>query len=330
MDGAQEGKRTRTGPAQAVREGRRLSSSEQLEATSKLLAGETLDRGGDDDGKQDTRVRGRGPARGDTGEDQEAGAGEKGKDQAGGDLEGEQGEAGKGKDAGELELDLADEDGAIDADKLADALGVERKDLYNLKVGIGNGESATLGELKDAFKQTKQIQLERDEWDTHREDAHAELIEAQRHIVETLALIPPEKIPPALRQLQANQRASYIQKERTLLYNAMPEWRDPAARMRDQEAIGVLVGRYGISSAELGATVDHRHWRILKDFQVLKSAAESARAKRIADAQAGRNDSGGRTLGKQQQAQRINREQGEALSRADRLKAVGRLIHRGG
>jgi hypothetical protein len=238
-------------------------------------------------------------------------------------------------EAGEDEADadeLKDDAGEREADEvvtfkeLAEHAGITPGQLYNVKVGLGRGKSATLGELKDAYKGAGELQLERDTWDEEREAAHSELLEAQRQIVETLSVMPANAVPPGLRARLDQQQHQHLEKERALLYNALPEWRNEKTRSAEKDTIYALAKRYGVSKAETQNITDHRFVRMLRDYAVLKAAADSARRKRIEAAQAGREQSGGRTLGKTHSQPPGGANGAKPVTRAQRISAVSRLL----
>jgi hypothetical protein len=66
-------------------------------------------------------------------------------------------------------------------------------------------------------------------------------------------------------QLQAQEKAELMAAEQERLYEAFPEWRDPAKFQAGAQAMVNAGGNYGFSAEEMAGMVDHRMFKVLSD-----------------------------------------------------------------
>lgn len=91
----------------------------------------------------------------------------------------------------------------------------------------------------------------------------AEYSQRQQQIQGFLQNVTLQQQQESAQQQQALQQA--IAKEREMLMDVNPEWRDPAAFAKDREMMVNYARSLGYKDAELNSIYDHRQMRILRD-----------------------------------------------------------------
>lgn len=139
---------------------------------------------------------------------------------------------------------------------------------YELEIPMPDGrESMKLGELKD-----KVTELERTEAQIiERENAMMRQQDELNQLMNAAGQLPPEL------QQQAQERMQQtLEKEREALVRAIPEWSDRETYDRDKQGILDVTKEYGFSEREIGAVMDHRVVKLLRDHhRLLNQKAEA-------------------------------------------------------
>jgi hypothetical protein len=100
-----------------------------------------------------------------------------------------------------------------------------------------------------------------------------------------------EEARQAYQQLKQQQHAETLQREQQAMYQAFPQWRDPAVFQQDVSEMMSLAGEYGFSQEEMAGITDHRMFRVLDALKRLKKAEDKRKtsaakvAKRVAQTQ---------------------------------------------
>jgi hypothetical protein len=151
------------------------------------------------------------------------------------------------------------EKGAWSLDAMAEKLGVEVGELYELEVPMPDGaETLKLSELKDMVTANKRQQAERLEWETTKERERNQMANERTELTEMLSMVPPQfRTKQMLEKAQA-QIEHAKQAEAMKLIQRVPEWRDPVQFAADMEVITPHVAEYGFSMEELSQVYDHR------------------------------------------------------------------------
>ena len=87
-----------------------------------------------------------------------------------------------------------------------------------------------------------------------------------------------EELPPHIRERAIARAAASIEKESSMLYEAVPEARTAEGSAKMKESIYALTDEYGVSRALVARIVDHKTVKMLYDFARLKESVKSARA----------------------------------------------------
>ena len=146
----------------------------------------------------------------------------------------------------------------------AEALGMEPKDLYKMELTTGDGETVTIGDLKDAYQNRQAAERETaeraaalDERETAIFQEHRLLTELGQDLEKALS---PEKRQKLVQNLEARDA-----RERQLLLDAMPELKDKAKFDQFRSDVVEALGKYGYDPHEIVVT-DHRHLLIVRDL----------------------------------------------------------------
>jgi hypothetical protein len=206
--------------------------------------------------------------------------GEPPKDDAAGEDEGD----GGGREPGDADPPRAEgDDGAGSAEpadvqqapdapatvqEAAERLGIDAADLYKLTITTGDGETVTLGDLKDAHQSRQAAERETAQRAAALDERETAIIAEQRlwaEMGDTLAqAITPEQ-RTALKE-RLDQRDA---QERRLMVQAMPEMADPNTFAQFRDDAMQLLTDYGYKPHEV-VVGDHRQLLILRDLMRAK------------------------------------------------------------
>ncbi len=155
----------------------------------------------------------------------------------------------------------------------AKAIGTSPRKMYDLEVPMGPGqEPVTIGELKQAYRQSDEVQREfaqREQEITSREVQAAQVQQDLAYLQEEiLAKTPPERI----RQLQERQEAQ-LRIEGNLLQQKLPEFRDQHYFNNWREDAVAYTAKFGFKPHELVIN-DHRLVHILHHAMMLEKKLE--------------------------------------------------------
>lgn len=202
-----------------------------------------------------------------------------------------------GDDSGPGELDSPERDAADDVEEVAEAdeaegddiepvtisslaseLNLDPREVYDIEVPMGKGNAPmTIGQLKDAFKETGPLVEARAKLDEQKDDYEQSIMRTRAELNGIMSVIPQElrqQVIEAGRQYNAN----WENQQREQVLEAIPDWKDPDVLAKDRDAIVDAGAQYGFSKAEMQYTTDSRTLRMLRDFARMKS--------RIADMEA--------------------------------------------
>jgi hypothetical protein len=138
-----------------------------------------------------------------------------------------------------------------------------QKAIYNLEVAVDEtgDERISLGALKDHYKEHRDLEARRDEFETWRIDAQGEVLQARTKIEGVLRRLPDYLPADVLARVSAEfDEDAAIQRERAQaqIREWFPEWRDVQVKARDREKLIGCLGTYGFSELEVGNVADAR------------------------------------------------------------------------
>lgn len=149
---------------------------------------------------------------------------------------------------------------------LAETLKLEDKDLYAIEVPMAkDGETRTLGELKDLAAKQDQFTLRELEFEEERQRKEGELIRSQNELRELMASLPEGAVKPeVLEKVRAKHEATLkLERERTL--EAIPEWKDEEKRTEDIKGMVEHLKSYGFPESYLKTVFNHRTMKYIRD-----------------------------------------------------------------
>lgn len=232
-------------------------------------------------------------------------------------------------DAGKPDGDVgAEATSALQA--LAEKAGVSVKELYKVQIPLGNErEPVSIGDLKDQFQQVDDLKGQRDTFDQTRTAFENDMIRSRAELQEIVALLP--EVPAALIERGQASHAANIAKQRELLHNIKPEWKDPEVFARVQDNILNVVQEYGFTRPELESITDHRLTKLLHDFFTMRqrfSEANASRKRLVDDAssQLGRKKGSKRTEAKRASAQKLTEAATAPMHSPTKLDAVKGIL----
>lgn len=167
----------------------------------------------------------------------------------------------EGKPAG----DSPEKGKPTDLKSLAERLATKPEDLYAIKVPMPNGESRTLGELKDLAAKQDEFTLRELEFEEERQRKEGELIRAQDELREMLAALPKEAIKPEMLDKIRQKHEATLKLEREKTLDVIPEWRDEDRRTEDVRGMIEHLKGYGFPENYLTNVVSHRMLRYIRD-----------------------------------------------------------------
>lgn len=180
----------------------------------------------------------------------------------------------------ELNEETRDQKAPRSLEALAETLGLEVADLYevtlNLDTGDGTSKPITLGELKDRVNESESLSVDRLTFEEDKAAAERELRQHRQDLADVIASLPESVITPALTQKIQAQRAKSAARERALTKAVIREWSDEAVEARDRELMRSYLSDFGHPSDYLETLVDHRSLAMLRDAALRKDRVDQA------------------------------------------------------
>ena len=175
------------------------------------------------------------------------------------------------------EGDAGDEDKPVTFKELAESMGVEPKELYGVEFPLGNGESVTLGDMKDAYKAHQTLVAEREDYEAKKLQSEQEMMVANRQLQQLMTLgVKSGTVTQELLETANAVHQETMRRENALLTRAIPEWQDPQVRSADWQAMVDHVEGYGKSEAWLKSIGDHVSLKILHDAVKYQNRVKAA------------------------------------------------------
>lgn len=165
-----------------------------------------------------------------------------------------------------------------DLKSLAETLGVEVSELYDLELTDGTGKKHKLGALKDLAAQGEKLaakELELAERETTESNNH---LRQRQELEQLVGMIPREMLKPELVEKIRGERERYVAQEVEKLVDVIPEWRDEAKLASDKAGMLGFLKDYGIEPEVLQGMVDHRFIKLIRDSWQRKARIDKAMA----------------------------------------------------
>jgi hypothetical protein len=177
----------------------------------------------------------------------------------------------------------------VDLEYLAEKLDVEKADLYELEIPIGDGQKVQLGALKDAYKEYGELGVAKEKQAKAVDQYQRDLMSTRQQLnaMQSVANTPEKQalLREMMGQADGHQN-TWEREQQALVYETIPEWKDSDTRAKDRDGIIALGSEYGFSEPEMVYTHDARSLRMLRDMVKLRGrlsemekAPERVRAK---------------------------------------------------
>lgn len=192
-------------------------------------------------------------------------------------------------EAGESQQNAEPTDGTPAAEKpkgkpkvlkeLAETLGLEDKDLYDIAVPMADGTTKTLGELKDAVAKQDDLSVRELQLEERRAKLEAEITQERADIEALVKLIDPKALTPKFVEEVKRRAADEAKREMQATLELIPEWQD--AEVREKELAGMVeyLKGFGIPPTFLSAAPNNKLFRLVRDAWQRKARVDAALAK---------------------------------------------------
>lgn len=159
---------------------------------------------------------------------------------------------------------------------------VTEKDIYTgLEVPIGNGETMTVGQLKDEIKQHGRVAERQAKVDQKADETERSLLATRTHLnaMMRVAQTPQEQqLLQRMLSVGSEYQKQFEKDQESMVLEAIPEWEDAEVRTRDRADVVRDLSQYGFSEAEVAHTQDARVIRFMRDYSKMKRELAEIRA----------------------------------------------------
>lgn len=170
-------------------------------------------------------------------------------------------------DKGETVDTVGDDDQPVTLKELSENLEVDVKELYDVAIPLGGGESISLGELKDGHKKAADLLSNQAEWETNKTHKENELMIARREVEQLVTLGNQHGlITPKLLERLEDIHVANMTREHKSLIRAIPSWADPVIRKAEFEQVVSIMSEWGFSENEVLNRPDHREVKFMYDM----------------------------------------------------------------
>lgn len=150
---------------------------------------------------------------------------------------------------------------------------------YDQVIPMPDGlEAQTIGQLKDHYRATQDLQQERDDWESEQGKQQLELMATRRQLVELADLLRDVK-PEVIDHVQKMQARDQEQ-EAELLLKTFPAWADADKKAAARAEQLATFKEYGFSEWEYSSIADHRVIKALHDLTQYRKREAAGQAKR--------------------------------------------------
>ncbi len=223
----------------------------------------------------------------------------------------------------EAQMEGSDEasEGPLTLAEAAERLGIEPSELYSLAITTGDGETVSLGDLKDAYQNRAAAERESAERDAELNSREAQVI-ADQQVWSVLAA--SGQLPNHLLETARGAIESHNEREADTLMRLVPELQDNAKLDNFRRDMVRVLGDVGYKAHEI-ALSDHRQALFVRRYlQMEREVNALKKANRPQPPKSGKPNGRGKPNGS---ARFVN--QARNGTEADKLAAVSRLISGG-
>lgn len=188
-----------------------------------------------------------------------------------------------------------------DLTSLAERLKATPEKLYSVKVPLADGESRTIGELKDGYRAAQQLESERELVRTDRGKLETDKRQALQELEGVVRNLPPQALTPEAISAVREAHGKRLQAELAQLLETVPEWKDPVRWTAERPVIEGYAAQFGYTPADLAEISDHRVLRVLRTAALREQSLTAERAKppgKVAQAPKGRQPTPAQEFGR--------------------------------
>lgn len=143
---------------------------------------------------------------------------------------------------------------------------VDVKDLYKLQFNFGDdGESKTLGEMKDIAANAGQLEVDRLTFEETKATKETAFVRANAELQELIGMLPKSAVTPQLLKVIAEKRAGIVEREKGLTLDHIPEWKDSDRETTDRTKMREHLAAYGFGANYLDSVNDHKTLKYIRD-----------------------------------------------------------------
>ena len=166
-----------------------------------------------------------------------------------------------------------------DLTSLAERLKATPDKLYGIKVPLADGESRTIGELKDGYRTADQLRVEREKFHVERTQLTQDRQQALTDLQAIIERLPPQSVDPAAIEAVRQVHNQRLQSELAQLLETVPEWKDPVRYAADKPVIESYAAGFGFSPQDVAAITDHKVLRLLRTAALADKETKAERVK---------------------------------------------------
>jgi hypothetical protein len=199
----------------------------------------------------------------------------------GGDTDKSDSSTGLDSQGAPLDSSDADEnDKPVTLKELAESMEIETKDLYDVEITVGKDETATLGELKDGYRELEKLRGDHEQFETRKTTQENEVMVAKRQIEQLIDIgVRTNSLHPEILTRLESIHGENVGRERRAVLSAIPEWSNDIERSKDFEQMHELLSGYGFSRSEVDGVLDHRLLKFTRDMAKRENQIKHAKVK---------------------------------------------------
>lgn len=162
---------------------------------------------------------------------------------------------------------------------LAETLGVEVAELYDLEIplGVGDGDEVkTLGEFKDIAQNSAQLEVDRLAWEEQKTQDEQRILRSNQELAELVKMLPRAALSEQFLNAVRERRTEAMRAEDMATLDAIPNWKNDDSRAAERARMAEHLSAYGFPSDYLDHVVDHRTVKYIRDNMLRQERIERA------------------------------------------------------
>jgi hypothetical protein len=152
-----------------------------------------------------------------------------------------------------------------DLNALAETLGIEVKDLYDMEIPSDKLKGMTLGKLKDHMAEREKFTVESLKFAEDKAAKETGFLRAEQELQTLIATMPKELLKPEMIAAAKTKHEAVVKAERQKTIEIIPEWQDPVIREKELGAMATHMQAYGFPENYLMSIIDSRTMRYIRD-----------------------------------------------------------------